>query len=177
MKKHSFFLIMALVALHAMQAAAQNTGSVMNDKVIQKTRIVGCPVDTVWWKWTTHEGLKTFFGPDNKVGLSIGGPYEIYFLPDNPYGQKGGEGNKVLSYLPKSMLSFTWNAPPKYPEVRNHEHKTWVVVEFSPLNNNRTEVRLSHLGWLYGEQWDAVYDYFDSAWDTVLQWLDQSCMD
>jgi uncharacterized protein YndB with AHSA1/START domain len=147
----------------------------VTENIIRKTITIDCNIDTVWWKWTNHDGLKTFLGGDNKIELKPGGAYEIYFLPDNPPGQKGGEGNIVLSYLPKTMISFTWNAPPQFPEIRNHEHKTWVVVELQEVNDNSTRVNLSHLGWLEGEQWDAVYDYFDRAWSVVLEWLSESC--
>ena len=147
----------------------------INNKIIVKTKTVNCPVDTVWWKWTTHEGLLTFFGPDNKIELKPGGAFEIYFLPDNPKGLQGGEGCKIISYLPKKMVSFTWNAPPEHPEIRNHDHKTWVVLNFSSISEKQTEVELNHLGWLDGEKWDEVYNYFDSAWDTVLGWLEESC--
>lgn len=147
----------------------------ITDRIIEISRIVNCSNDKIWWKWTTHEGLKTFFGPDNLVDLKIGGRYEIYFLPDNPPGLKGGEGNNILSYIPNEMLSFTWNAPPEHPEIRNHEHKTWVVVEFIAIDDQKTEVSLKHLGWLDGEKWDDVFNYFVKAWDTVLSWLEESC--
>jgi len=147
----------------------------INSKLIQKRRIVNCPIDNVWWKWTTHDGLLTFFGPDNKIDFTIGGSYEIYFLLDNPAGLKGGEGNKILSYLPKEMLSFTWNAPPEFPAIRNHEHKTWVVVNFESVDDSQTEVTIQHLGCLDGNEWDQVYNYFNSAWVTVLNWLEDSC--
>lgn len=147
----------------------------ISDRRIEKTRAVNCPIRLAWWKWTTHEGLLTFFGKDNMVELRLDGPFEIYFLMDNPPGLKGSEGCKVLSYLPERMLSFTWNAPPQHPEVRNHKHKTWVVVTFKPIGDSRTEVSISHLGWLTGNNWDAVYDYFDKAWVTVLDWLEESC--
>ncbi len=147
----------------------------LNEKVLEKTRVVNCSIDTVWWKWTTHEGLLTFFGSDNKINFKLGGSYEIYFLMDNPEGLKGGEGNKIISYSPKEMLSFTWNAPPDYPEIRNHKHTTWIVVNFKSVNENQTEVTVKHLGWLTGEDWDEVYNYFESAWVTVLNWLEESC--
>ncbi|WP_420319961.1 SRPBCC family protein [Flagellimonas sp.] len=143
--------------------------------MIVKIRTVKSNLEDVWWKWTTREGLLTFFGPDNNVELRLGGPFEIYFLLDNPKGLRGSEGCKIISYLPKKMLSFTWNAPPQYPEIRNHEHKTWVVVIFDSITADKTKVTLHHLGWLEGKQWDAVYDYFNLAWDTVLDWLEQSC--
>jgi uncharacterized protein YndB with AHSA1/START domain len=169
MKKFSFSLLFVLLFFFNLKSQP------VTEKTIDKSISVNCNIDTVWWKWTTHEGLKTFLGPDNKVEMKPGGAYEIYFLPDNPPGQKGGEGNIVLSYLPKTMISFTWNAPPQFPEIRNHEHKTWVVVELNALDESSTEVNLSHLGWLEGEAWDAVYNYFDRAWGVVLSWLAESC--
>ena len=144
-------------------------------KVIVKSRIVQCRVDEVWWKWTTNEGLLSFFGSDNKIELKLGGAFEIYFLMDNPVGLKGAEGCKIISYLPEKMLSFTWNAPPEYPKIRNHKHKTWVVVNFKSIQKDKTEIVLNHLGWLKDKEWDEVYSYFDTAWERVLDWLEKSC--
>ena len=31
-----------------------------------------------------------------------------------------------------------------------------------------TLVRFTHLGWQEGGEWDQVYEYFESAWGTVL---------
>ena len=64
------------------------------------------------------------------------------------------------------MLSFEWNAPPEYPNVRRR--KTWVVVQLEPHHASSTRVRLTHLGWQKGEEWDQVFDYFESAWNVVL---------
>ncbi|HAQ62186.1 TPA: hypothetical protein DCR49_09380 [Candidatus Delongbacteria bacterium] len=147
----------------------------INSKMIKKTKVVNGLVSEVWKKWTTHEGLKTFFGADNNIELKLGGAFEIYFIEKNSYGLKGSEGCKILSFLPEKMLSFSWSAPPQFPDIRNHEHKTWVVVNFRIMPNTSTEVEINHLGWLDGEEWDKVYDYFDKAWDTVLDWLDKSC--
>ena len=152
-----------------------NLGRKMNNKIIKKSIIVNRSLHDVWLKWTTHEGLLTFFGRDNKIELRPGGPFEIYFLMDNPPGLKGSEGCTVLSYLPERMLSYTWNAPPEYPDIRNHDHQTWVVIFFKPIGESKTEVELNHLGWLSGEQWDAVYNYFEEAWESVLDLFEKSC--
>lgn len=146
-----------------------------SDKQIHKVKIINTSVDTVWWKWSTHEGLLSFFGKDNKIELTPGGAFEIYFLMDNAYGLRGSEGCKILSFLPKQMLSFTWNAPPEYKEVRESAYHTWVVVNFNTVTKNETEVTLTHLGWPEDKNWDPVYDYFDIAWETVLKWLNDSC--
>jgi hypothetical protein len=42
-----------------------------------------------------------------------------------------------------------------------------VVVELEPLGV-RTRVRFTHMGWGEGEEWDAVFDYFDRAWNAVI---------
>ena len=145
------------------------------NKIIKKSKLVQSNTENLWWKWTTHEGLLTFFGADNNVELKIGGTFEIYFLMDNPKGLQGSEGCQIISYLPNEMLSFTWNAPPDFSEIRNNEHKTWVVVNFNSIEKEKTLVTLHHVGWLEGEKWDEAYDYFNLAWETVLSWLDESC--
>ena len=147
----------------------------ISDKQIRKTIVVNNSLDSVWWKWTTHEGLLTFFGKDNKIELTPGGAFEIYFLMDNAYGLKGSEGCKVLSFLPKQMFSFTWNAPPQFKEIRESAYYSWVVVNFKPVSENQTEVTLTHLGWPVDKKWGPVYDYFENAWDAVIRWLDDSC--
>jgi len=39
----------------------------INCKMIKKTIVVKALVSEIWKKWTTHEGIKTFFGADNKI--------------------------------------------------------------------------------------------------------------
>ena len=115
--------------------------------------------------------------PPSRVELRPGGHYELYFRADAPYGVRGGEGCRVLSFLPGRMLSFTWNAPPEQPATR--ERHTWVVLEFDERPEERaTVVRLSHLGWPQSE-WDAAergwqetYAYFERAWTMVMDMLE-----
>jgi uncharacterized protein YndB with AHSA1/START domain len=136
------------------------------DRVIQKEVTVAAPVAEIWQAWTTEEGVLTFFAPKANVELAIGGRYEMLFDPEAPPGLQGGEGLKILSYLPGEMLSFDWNAPPKYPDVR--KERTWVVVQFEPVDADTTRIKFTHLGWQEGEEWDQVFEYFKQAWDVVL---------
>jgi uncharacterized protein YndB with AHSA1/START domain len=148
------------------------------DKNLEKETIVPLSAAQVWEKWTTKEGLKSFFGEDNFIELRLNGPFEIYFLMDNPYGLRGSEGCRILSYLPEKMLSFTWNAPPQFEEIREEkEHTTWVVIQFVLIDKKHTKVELNHFGWPGTKKWEAVYQYFDSAWDKVLDSLENSCED
>jgi len=123
-----------------------------------------------WEAWTTVEGLQSFLAPKVRMQLRLGGPFEAYFDPEAPKGLRGSEGMKVLSYVPEEMLSFTWTAPPEYPEVRGQ--KTWVVVQFEQVAPRRMRIALTHLGWREGGQWDDVFHYFTRAWRTVLARLE-----
>jgi len=136
------------------------------EKHIYHEIVISSRISTVWNAWTVKEELIKFFAPEAEIDLKIGGKYEMYFLLDNPPGTRGGEGNKILSFVPNKMLSFEWNAPPQFPQVR--QEKTWCVLFFDKLDLNSTRIRFYHLGWQEGEEWDQVYNYFQKAWEYVL---------
>jgi len=169
--KQILFLILILVLTN--QTFGQTKMEVTHKQIV-KTKTINQPLDTVWWRWTTHEGLKTFFGSDNKIELMPNGAFEIYFLLDNPAGLRGSEGCKVLSFLPQRYFSFSWNAPPQFDEVRKSDYKTWIVVEFNAISDKQTQITLTHLGWPDDERWMPVFDYFSKAWDVALNNLSKN---
>lgn len=137
-----------------------------SDRILRKEVVVPATLDEVWAAWTTTEGVTSFFSSHASVDLRIGGPFEIYFLLDEPYGSRGSEDCKILSYLPREMLSFEWNAPPSFGELRGMH--TRVILEFEEAGAGRVRVRLSHVGWGKGAEWDRLFEYFDRAWSEVL---------
>ena len=64
------------------------------------------------------------------------------------------------------MITFTWNAPPHLPQAR--AQRTFVTVRLQPEGASETRVRLTHVGWGEGGEWDKTYDYFNNAWGRVL---------
>jgi uncharacterized protein YndB with AHSA1/START domain/uncharacterized protein YciI len=124
---------------------------------------------------TTSAGWETFLGVKADIDLRPDGKFHILFVPDAPEGQRGSEGCTVLSYTPKRMISFTWNAPPSFAAVRDGPHKTIVVIELLPAGASRTLVRLTHHAWPAAAdstpQWDDVFKYFEKAWPSVLSAL------
>jgi len=143
----------------------------VSDRTIVRQATVDLPIREVWRLWTTEDGVTEWLVSSAAVQLQIGGAYEFNFAPEAPEGSRGGEGCRVLSYLPERMLSFTWNAPPSYPEERGK--RTWVVIELNESGTGETHVRLTHLGWPEsgwhdGGKWPEVFAYFESAWKHVL---------
>ncbi len=145
-----------------------------SERIIVKTTRVAAPVADIWTAWTTPAGIKSFLGIEAAIELRPGGKYEFYFGPPEAAPARGSEGCTVLSYLPRHMLSFTWNAPPSIPAIRALGASTFVVLEFSGAGDRETDVRLTHLGWREGADWDQTYAYFDQAWGYVLEALRKS---
>ena len=154
--------------LLASAAAGPVAQEAPEERILRKQVEVSASVVDVWQAWTTPEGIASFFAPRAELDLKIGGKYELYINPDQPEGQRGGEGCTILTYEPHSVLAFTWNAPPSISTLRDAEQRTFVVLTFDPESNGTVIVRLRQLGWGEGEDWDRCYAYFDRAWSAVL---------
>lgn len=123
----------------------------------------------VWTAWTTKDGLETFFAPEVNIELQLFGHYEILFFPENEPGKRGAEGNRIMAIEPYRMFSFTWDAPPHLPNVR--QQRTLVVLKFEKKDQEKTRVELCQTGWGDSQEWQAAYDYFSQAWEVVLERL------
>lgn len=167
MKTKIVLLLFVTSLLPAMKMNAQQ-----EEKSIKLNIEVNAPVSQVWKAWTTEDGVKSFFAPGCKINLIVNGEYEMYFDPLGEVGSRGGEGNKILAIDHERMFSFTWNAPPKYPEIR--KQKTVVILHFEKLDDNKTMLHFIQIGWGDSEEWGKVYDYFSYAWSKIvmprLQW-------
>jgi uncharacterized protein YndB with AHSA1/START domain len=133
---------------------------------VHKEVVVNGTVTDVWAAWTTVDGVRKFLGIDSNIDLKIGGPYEFFFNPDKTAPDRGGEGMRVLSYLPERMLSVEWNAPPKFGKLRNV--RTWVVIELKQVEPGKVLVTLDHYGFGSDGDWPKVRAYFEDAWGYVL---------
>lgn len=145
------------------------------ERMIRKSITVHASLDDVWHAWTTSEGIASFFTPDSRIEMKIGGPYELYMgmkVPDES-GMRGSEGSKVLSFIPKEMLSFEWTFPPAVMNLRKAHVKTQVILTFKELGEGQVKVDFRQVGWQEGDDWDKGYAYFDKAWTNVLNQLKQ----
>ena len=141
------------------------------ERAIDKEVVVAAPIEAVWQAWTTRAGIRTFFAPDAEVDARVGGAFHIHINPFAEPGMKGADDMRYMALQPPRMLSFDWNAPPSLPQAR--QQRTFVVLRFEPLGDRQTRVRLTHLGWGDGGEWDRAFAYFDKAWDTVFDKLHQ----
>jgi uncharacterized protein YndB with AHSA1/START domain len=138
------------------------------ERSIELSVLVKAPVAQVWKSWTTSEGIVEFFAPEAKVEARPDGAFSIFMDPYAAPGLRGADDMKVLAVEPERLLSFTWNAPPHFPEARRQ--RTVVILRFAPENEG-TRLSLSHLGWGEGGEWPKAHAYFERAWPNVLRGL------
>ena len=161
-------LIRSGVVQHSLDPAIVHGDSA---RAVRVEATVDAPLSEVWRLWTTSQGAEEFFAQQANIQLAIGGPYEIQFDPKEE--KSGTKGLKILSYAPEEMVSFQWNAPTEYPEVRNGG--TWVVVQLHPDGAERTHVSIAHLGWKHGPEWDQAYVHFVQGWAHLMKRLERRC--
>lgn len=152
-------LVVAFCALAAGLASAA-------ERAIEKEVVIQATLDQAWDAWTTREGITSFFAPDARIEPKPGGAFEVYINPFAVPGLKGADDMRYLALQPKRMLSFTWNAPPSLPEVR--QQRTVVIIRFTPVSDTQTRITLHHTGWGDGGEWDKAFGYLDKAWSNVL---------
>ncbi len=164
---HKYELYPMVVSLLTDYQAPSRYPKEISDRVLKKEIVIPAPRADVWRAWTTTDGVKSFMSPEARVELRVGGPFEIYFVPSSPPGMRGSEGCRFLSFLPMEILSFEWNAPPQFGELR-YQH-TQVIMRFFDVPPDSTRLEFFQYGWGQGEKWDSVYSYFERAWGNVLE--------
>ena len=128
--------------------------------------------EEMWNRWTTLDGLGTFFGAKQRVDFHVGGRFEILFLLDQAEGLQGSEGCTILCLEPGKRLVFSWNAPPHLPDCRGQH--TVVSVRLDENEQGECLLELEHSGFGVGDQWDATFAYFEEGWPRVLERLQAS---
>ncbi|MBV7413882.1 SRPBCC domain-containing protein [Aeromonas sp. sif2433] len=133
----------------------------MDNKQIEGSILVPAHIDDVWRAWTTESGLRSFLAPECLMVPEPNGPFEIYFRPDAPLGERGSEGCRVMAVMPHDLLSFSWNFPSQFPHIR--QQKTLVSLRFVPEGQG-TRLHFLQTGWTNDPDWDLGYDYFREEW-------------
>lgn len=93
-------------------------------------------VGKVWQAIATPEGLSGWAASEAKVELKIGGAYELYFNPENPAGQRGMEGNVILSFYNDRMISYSGGLPDTWVVYMLDKKSDSVEVHYYAIGTN-----------------------------------------
>ncbi len=158
----TFFALACSLGVSIAQSLTPAEQSLMSEKSIQLFIRINAPVDSVWSRLSSEKGMEKFFAPVCHLDLKTFGMLDVFFAPDAPAGQRGAENNMVLAVEEKQMISFTWDAPPQFQEIR--KQRTSVSIKLYPTSQSETLVTFTQTGWGTGPEWDTVYSYFEKAW-------------
>lgn len=116
----------------------------------------------VWKKFTTVDGAQTFWAPKCILEPRPNGYLEIQFFPERALNERGTGSLNFLALEENKLVSFTWDAPTMFPEVR--KQRTVVVVTLDERPQGITRVYLAQYGWGFGKEWVDARNYFKVAW-------------
>jgi uncharacterized protein YndB with AHSA1/START domain len=173
MKRHSSLILPLVIIVMIPMLCFEHNESYAQDlsaseqtltreKVLSLFIRINAPVDSVWQRVSTEKGIKKFFAPACKFEPKVLSLFEIHFAPGAPEGGRGAENNRILAIQEKQMISFTWDAPAQWPEIR--KQRTVVALRLFKVSGKETIVTLSQTGWGLGDEWNTVFDYFSQAW-------------
>lgn len=131
--------------------------------------VVPTTMDAMWAAWTEADELATWAGPAAAVDLRPGGDWHIYFNPDAPPGERGGDASRILGYVPGREIRFAAGAPVEFPTVR--AEKTEFIVQIEPIGYGHVRVLAIQQGWKQGDEWDRAFDTMAHANAEWLSWL------
>lgn len=133
-----------------------------NSTTVAVVRTFDAPVFEVFRAWTTPEALAAWawgsWGPHVEafVDLRVGGLYGIFSVGrgavetavDDAHVDPFGVYGLYVEVVPQERLVYTqhWDADVGYNRLGAVVVDEIVVVEFSPLANDRTEVRFLQMG-------------------------------
>ncbi|MEI5906362.1 SRPBCC domain-containing protein [Bacillus spongiae] len=140
------------------------------EAVIERTATINAPLNLVWHAWTIADRVSQWFAAEARITPKVGGVYELYFERGNTNGMNT-KGCTIVSMIHRQELTFTWKGPDQFRDFMNHGELTTVKVKLEELKENKTNVRLQHVGWRDGEGWDEALKWHEMAWSGVLNSL------
>jgi uncharacterized protein YndB with AHSA1/START domain len=140
---------------------------------IQIERMIALPRASVWWAWTTVEGLTSWLCLRAVVDPVVGGKYELFWNPDESRPESDSTlGCRVLSIFRPRHLHFTWRGSDEVASVMNvpGAPQTEVAVDLFPALEG-TRLLVTHQGWGEGPDWARARAWFERAWTAALEKL------
>jgi uncharacterized protein YndB with AHSA1/START domain len=133
------------------------------ERVLRHEIDIPAPLADVWTTMTTSEGIRSFIAPVTLLELKSGGCFCTNYTPGTKIGDPGTINNRVLSYIPRQMLSAKINLVDIFPPKPRAENTLFLVMEFSERDPHTTHVKASLLGFGEGDEWNKVYRFFDTG--------------
>lgn len=156
--------VLAAFALAAPASAAPENCSrseTSGERTLCHEAVIDAPAAEVWRLFATSEGLGSWLAPVAAIDLRAGGMWESSYDRSARLGDAGNIRNRVIAFTPERLLVIqVASAPPNFPHA-DIVGELATVIEFEPVDAQRTRVRVSMLGYRAGDGFDALYRHFE----------------
>jgi uncharacterized protein YndB with AHSA1/START domain len=150
-----------LVLLLVMPIAAAQAQAPADGPSFVNEGIVNAPIHDVWKTWSTSEGYRAVGVALADVDLRVGGLIRSRYRADGALGDAQTIENEILAYEPPRMIAIRIHkTPANFPFKEAWKH-TWTVVTLTPLDGNRTHMRVSSLGYKADPESQAMRRFFE----------------
>lgn len=126
---------------------------------------IDASVEKVWAAFSTTKGLQSWVSKHADIELKVGGKWRANYAEDGKLGDKDTIVNTILAYDPKRMLAIKATGFPDGFAFKEAAQKTWSVIYFESLAENKTKVTMVGLGYDDSEQSKKMKSYFKQAND------------
>ena len=136
-----------------------------NGERVQRLEIlVPATRQQVWEAVSTSEGLRGWVAPHTDVEMKTGGRYYTNYNPEAKVGDAGTIYNTVLTYVPLEMVAIHVKLGTQiFPESVANADRLSAILQIHDAAPGQVRVSETMIGWQAGEDWDKVYNFFQTG--------------
>lgn len=168
MKKFFLVVILGHLIFNNLNAQVANTSYVTQygERVLQLSIIVPINLKETWKLFTTDEGLKKWIAPVAKIDMKIGGSIRTNYDKEKTVEDTSSIKLDIINYIEYEMLTLKVNLNNSFPpEVKKEDKNLQEILQFVKVDDNRTKIISTMVGWGQGSHWDMAYSFFEKGND------------
>lgn len=131
------------------------------EKVLRFEITVPANINEVWELFSTENGWVKWASPFVKIDLRINGKFLSSYDSTKIPGDPGTIILPLLSYLQNELIIFKVELNEEFKDnLREEDVNLQEVVQFIQVDNGKTRIISSMIGWGSGSDWNEAYNFF-----------------
>lgn len=166
MIKMLLIFILGQIAFCNLNAQVTNSSYVnqYGEKVLQLSIVVPANMKEAWKLFTTDEGLIKWIAPVAKIDMKTGGAIKTNYDRNKTVDDTTSIKLDIINYLEYEMLTLKVNLNNNFPaEAKKQDKNLQEILQFVKLDDNKTKIISTMVGWGQGSHWDKTYNFFEKG--------------
>lgn len=131
------------------------------EKVLRFECTLPINLNTAWDLFTKDNKLQKWIAPLAHIELKTGGFLITNYNKTKSLNDTSSIKLTILSYIEKELLILKVDLNNNFPSsTRMSDQNLQEVIQFIKIDNDKTKIISSMIGWGEGEEWDKVYNFF-----------------